>query len=245
VQNRILIIAHRGVTYSGHPENSMPGFEDVLRENYDGVEMDVRLTKDKELVVFHDIRLERMTEDGRGMVRTKLLSELKKLRLRNSTASIPTLTEVLELFKPTDKLVNVEIKSEMPLRGKIEQRVIDVVHRIGVQSKIVLSSFNPLVIRKIQKIDPKMRTGFIYQKRLPKFNQKLAKGLIATSWHPNFRGVNALLLERAAESGCAVYPWTVNEESDLRRMMELEIDGVITDFPNRARWVFESGKKPF
>ncbi len=239
---KILIIAHRGVTYSGFPENSLPGFQAVIDENYDGVELDVRLTRDKELVVFHDIRLERLTRDGHGMVRSKKFSELKKLRLKNASVDtcIASLAEVLELFKPANKLINIEIKSEMPLRGKIEQRVIDLIHTFGVHNNVILSSFNPLVIRKVQKIDPDIRTGFIYQKRLPKFNQKLAKGLIATSWHPNYLGVSALLLEKAADAGCAVFPWTVNEEKDFRRMMELEVDGVITDFPNRARNIFES-----
>jgi glycerophosphoryl diester phosphodiesterase len=239
---KILIIAHRGVTYSGLPENSLPGFQSALDEDYDGIELDVRLTKDKELVVFHDIRLERLTQDGRGMVRTKVLSDLKRLRLKSSSVitGIPTLAEVLDMFKATNKLVNIEIKSEMPMRGKIEQRVIDLIHHYGVKRNVVVSSFNPLVIRKIQKIDRGIRTGFIYQKRLPNFNQKLAKGLIVNSWHPNYRGVSALLLERAGEAGCRVFPWTVNEEKDLMRMMELDVDGVITDFPNIARKVFET-----
>ena len=124
------------------------------------------------------------------------------------------------------------------MRGKIEQRVIDLIHRLGVHKHVILSSFNPLVVKKARKIDSDIRTGFIYEKRLPNFNQKLAKGLIVTSWHPNYRGVNALMLDRAAASGCDVFPWTVNEERDLLRMMELEVDGVITDFPNRARKVF-------
>jgi glycerophosphoryl diester phosphodiesterase len=239
-----MIIAHRGVTYSGFPENSFPGFWAVLEEDYDGVEFDVRLTRDKELVVFHDIRLERLTQDGRGRVRTKKLSELRKLKLKSTRVDtgIPTLAEVLEIFKNTNKLINIEIKSELPMRGKIEQRVIDLIHHFGVKKQVVVSSFNPLVIKKIQKIDRGIRTGFIYQKRLPNFNQKLAKGLIVNSWHPNFKGVSALLLERAAEAGCAVYPWTVNEEEDFLRMKELEVDGVITDFPNLGRKILENQK---
>ena len=81
---KILIIAHRGVTYSGYPENSIPGFRAVLDEGYDGVEMDVRLTKDKELVVFHDISLERLSEGVRGLVRYNKVADLKILNLNKT-----------------------------------------------------------------------------------------------------------------------------------------------------------------
>lgn len=234
---KILIIAHRGVTYSGYPENSIPGFRAVLDEGYDGVEMDVRLTKDKELVVFHDIRLERLTEGARGMVRSKKLSDLQKIKLKSTTveAYIPSLSDVLELYKHASLLINLEIKSEMPLRGKIEQRVVDLIYKFGLQRKIIISSFNPLVIKKIQKVDPTLRTGFIYEKRMPRLNQRLAKGLIVDSWHPNYNGITESLLEKARESGCTVFPWTVNTETELVRMKKFNVDGVITDFPNLAK----------
>ncbi|KAB2880051.1 hypothetical protein F9K33_07015 [bacterium] len=236
---KILIIAHRGVTYSGYPENSIPGFNAVLEEGYDGVELDVRLTKDKELVVFHDIRLERLTEGGRGMVRSKKLSDLQKIKLKSDTVEtyIPSLSDVLELYKHTSVFINIEIKSEMPLRGKIEKRVVELIYKFGLQRKVIISSFNPLVIKKIQKVDPTLRTGFIYEKRMPRLNQRLAKGLIVDSWHPNYNGITDALLEKARESGCTVFPWTVNTETELLRMKKFNVDGVITDFPNLARQV--------
>lgn len=234
---KILIIAHRGVTYSGYPENSIPGFRAVLDEGYDGVEMDVRLTKDKELVVFHDIRLERLTEGGRGMVRTKTLADLQKLKLKNNKVEtyIPSLADVLALYKSAHILINVEIKSEFPLRGKIEQRVVDLIYEFGLQRNIIISSFNPLVVKKMQKVDPALKTGFIYEKRMPRLNQRLAKGLIVDSWHPNYNGITESLLEKARESGSTVFPWTVNDEEEMLRMKKMGVDGVITDFPNLAK----------
>lgn len=234
---KILIIAHRGVTYSGYPENSIPGFSAVLDEGYDGVEMDVRLTKDKELVVFHDIRLERLTEGGRGMVRTKTLADLQKIRLKSNIVEtyIPSLADVLALYKNANLLINVEIKSEFPLRGKIEQRVVDLIYEFGLQRKIIISSFNPLVVKKMQKVDPALKTGFIYEKRMPRLNQRLAKGLIVDSWHPNYNGITESLLEKARESGSTVFPWTVNDEAEMLRMKKMGVDGVITDFPNLAK----------
>jgi len=237
---KILIIAHRGVTYSGFPENSLPAFQAVVDEGYDGVEFDVRITKDKELVVIHDIRLERLTEAGRGMVRTKKLSQLQTLRLRNDVTEtcIASFEEVLGIFKHSSLLINIEIKSEMPMRGKIEARVIEMIYRFGMEQNTIISSFNPLVLKKIKKIDEDIRTGFIYEKRLPNFNQKLAKGLIVNSWHPQFKGVSALVVERAEKAGSTIFPWTVNDRESLLRMKELEVDGVITDFPNLARRIF-------
>ncbi len=242
----ILVIAHRGATFSGYPENSLPAFQVAVDEGYDGIELDVRLTKDKELVVFHDIRLERLTDDGRGMVRTKTLSQLKRFRIKNDLVDtfIPLLSEVFEILKNTSILINIEIKSEMPMRGRIEQRVIDLIYRYGVQSRVVISSFNPLVIKKTQKTDPTIRTGFIFEKRLPKFNQRLASGLIVSSWHPQFKGVSPLTLQRAHSQGCAVYAWTVNEEKDIARMIELGIDGLITDRPDIVRKILNEKSKP-
>ena len=125
------------------------------------------------------------------------------------------------------------------MRGRIEERVIDMVWRFGVARNTILSSFNPLVIKKVKKIDPEMRTGFIYEKRLPNFNQKLAKGLIVNSWHPQFKGVNALVVERAEKAGSTIFPWTVNDPEALLRMKELGVDGVITDFPKLAKRIFQ------
>lgn len=231
-----LIIAHRGATYSGYPENSIPAIQKAVDDGCDGIEMDVRLTKDKELILFHDIRLERLTRNGRGMVRAKTLEQLKQFHLKNPLVDtfIPTLAEALEFLKNTSLLINIEIKSEMPVRGKIEQRVVDLVYRYGVQSRVVISSFNPLVIKKTQKIDPTIRTGFIFEKRLPKFNQRLATGLIVNSWHPQFKGITSLTIQRAHIQNCAVYAWTVNEEKDILRMIELGVDGIITDRPDIA-----------
>lgn len=242
---KILIIAHRGSTFTGYPENSLPAFQMAVDEGFDGVEMDVRLTKDKELVVFHDIRLERLTDTGRGMVRTKTLQQLKHFRLKNDRVEtfIPLLSEALEILKNTPLLINIEIKSEMPMRGKIEQRVIDMIYRYGVQTRVVISSFNPLVIKKSQKIDPTIRTGFIFEKRLPKFNQRLATGLIVTSWHPQFKGVSPLTLQRAHSNGCAVYAWTVNDEKDITHLLDFDIDGIITDRPDIVRRVIADKSK--
>ncbi len=239
IRQRPLIIAHRGVTHSGFPENSLPAFQAVVDEGYDGVEMDVRLSRDKELVVFHDIRLERLTVGGRGMVRTKRLVDLRRLRLKSDRVEtcIPSLAETLEIFRKTKVLLNIEIKSEMPMRGKIEERVISLIHRNGLHHQTIISSFNPLVIAKIHKIDPDIRTGFIYEKRLPRFNQQLAKGLVVNSWHPQFKGVTSRSVSRARQLGCTMYPWTVNNEKDMQHVLGLGVDGIITDFPHMARHV--------
>jgi glycerophosphoryl diester phosphodiesterase len=243
-KKNVLVIAHRGVTYSGLPENSLPAFQAAIDEGYDGIELDVRLSRDKELIVIHDIRLERLTENGRGMVRTKMMSALRQLKIRNEYVDtfIPRLSEVMELMRNSDLLINIEIKSEMPMRGRIEQRVIDCVYRYGLRQRVVLSSFNPLVIKKIQKIDPTIRTAFLFEKRLPKFNQRLASGLIVDSWHPNHKGVTALTVEKAHSLSCRVFPWTVNEEKEIHRMLGLGVDGMITDVPHLVKRIITSCK---
>lgn len=237
----VVIMVHRGFTCNGHPENSLPAFQSVVEQGFKGVEFDVRISRDKKLFVFHDMKLEKLTSGGRGLVRTKHSRVLRKLKLRaDQTCSIPLLDDVLAIFQPHPEiLVNIEIKSESPVRGKIESRVLKKVYEFKMENQTVISSFNPLVLRTIRRIDKKIQTGFIYEKRLPKFHLKLAKSLPINSWHPNFRIISPVLMEESVKDNKTIMAWTLNEQADIEEALKLGVKILITDRPDVVREVLE------
>lgn len=151
------IWAHRGCSQM-YPENTMLAFEKAAELNgLEGIELDIQLTKDRELVVIHDERVDRTTE-GIGYVRDYLLSQLKRLHIyagSNLSQSIPTMEEVLDLLEDkirTGLRINIELKNGVyPYEG-MEEKIVKLINRRGMQKSIVYSSFSALSVEKIKKI---------------------------------------------------------------------------------------------
>lgn len=144
--------AHRGV-HSAFPENSIPAFQTALDMKW-GIELDVHLSKDGEVVVFHDDNLYRMT-GVKDYVRFKTLEELKLLKLNNTEYTIPTLKEVLDLVAGKTPIL-LEIKTENNTK-KICQKTIDVLK--GYRGDVFIQSFNPFALRYFYKHEPKYLRG--------------------------------------------------------------------------------------
>lgn len=143
---RVGIWAHRGCSMM-NPENTLPAFKKAAElEGITGIEFDVQLTNDGEIVVIHDERVDRTT-DGTGNVCDYTLAELKKLSITGDDSyRIPTLREVLELLKPycvnKGLRLNIELKNSVVRYRGMEQKVIDMVSEYGIESYVVYSSFN-------------------------------------------------------------------------------------------------------
>ncbi len=158
------IWAHRGCSQM-YPENTMLAFEKAAELNgLEGIELDIQLTKDRELVVIHDERVDRTTE-GIGYVRDYLLSQLKRLHIyagSNLSQSIPTMEEVLDLLEDkirTGLRINIELKNGVyPYEG-MEEKIVKLINRRGMQKSIVYSSFSALSVEKIKKISGGGRNG--------------------------------------------------------------------------------------
>ena len=165
------IWAHRGCSQM-YPENTMLAFEKAAELNgLEGIELDIQLTKDRELVVIHDERVDRTTE-GIGYVRDYLLSQLKRLHIyagSNLSQSIPTMEEVLDLLEDkirTGLRINIELKNGVyPYEG-MEEKIVKLINRRGMQKSIVYSSFSALSVEKIKKISGGGRNGNACRKRL-------------------------------------------------------------------------------
>ena len=165
-QEKTKVWAHRGA--SGYaPENTLDAFRKAVEMGADGIELDVQMTKDGELVVIHDETIDRVS-NGKGWVKDYTYEELKKFNfnkthLEYTKEEIPTLEQVYRLIKPTNLTINVEIKTGIVFYPGIEERVLELTERLGMKERVIYSSFNHYTIRKIKELDPQAKTGMLYE----------------------------------------------------------------------------------
>lgn len=188
------IWAHRGCSQR-YPENTLLAFaQAALLKNLTGIELDIQLTKDGEMVVIHDERVDRTTE-GIGFVRDYTLSQLKKLHIYaddNPVQLIPTMTEVFDLLEPQVKAglkLNIELKNSIYTYQGMEEKIIDLVQRRGLQKSVVYSSFYAKSLEKLKCFDPGAELG-ILDGKVSDCMYKLQGGCGAMSLHPFWKGID-------------------------------------------------------
>ena len=224
---RPLIFAHRGAN-SFAPENSIPAFEAALQLGCDGIEMDLRLTASGDVIVFHDRRLSRMT-GCRGNVQQMALSEIRQCYLQNNSHfKIPVLEEVLEVIGDR-MLINLDIKKEIMRNNGLEEKIIRILRDFNLKDNIIISSFNPLVLKKFYTLAPDFSLGFIYRQRSHKL---IFNGVPVDSLHVYHRILTRRYIENLHNRHYKVYAWTVDKEKHLRRMVDIGVDGIITNYPD-------------
>ncbi len=163
------IWAHRGCSYR-YPENTLSSFREACRYEITGIELDIQLSKDGEMVVIHDEKVDRTT-DGSGRVEDMTLRELKRLRIQPNELSskiyetIPTMREVLALLAPVCRrdglLINIELKNSVARYEGMERMILDLVAEYGLEPYIVYSSFNPDSIRLLKELKPDAKVGIL------------------------------------------------------------------------------------
>ena len=162
--NKVKIFAHRGASAYA-PENTLEAFRLAMEQGADGIELDVQMTKDGELVVIHDETIDRVS-NGNGAVRDYTLEELKQFSVSNHfeqypDVKIPTLREVLELIKPGTMEINIELKTGIYWYPQIEQKVLELVKEEGMEERIIYSSFNHYSVQKIRELSPEAETAYL------------------------------------------------------------------------------------
>ena len=163
------IWAHRGCSQM-YPENTLTAFEKAMNiPGLTGIELDIQLTKDGELVVIHDERVDRTT-DGYGFVRDYSLKELKNFHIHTGepkAESIPTMREVFDLLLPKLKAgfkLNIELKNSVFYYEGMEKKIVDMVHEYGVQDSTVDSTFYADSLRVVHELDPAAELGVLDDK---------------------------------------------------------------------------------
>ncbi len=229
-----LVIAHRG-DLSTAPENTLPAFRNALTAGADGVELDVRLTSDGKLVVFHDRRLDR-TSDGRGPVSSHSFDHVRSLDVGAwfgpafTGESAPTLDEVFEVL-PSDFLINVEMKVIINGMKLIAQRVADTIRRHQRWASTLVASFNPVALYHLRKLEPGISRGYIWSKRHPyPIRARWFSPLVQAQWYdPANDTYDRAAHRRFQRRGQRVLAWDVDFNHDMQAMAAVRLDAVVTD----------------
>lgn len=243
--DKILNFAHRGAQEAA-PENTLSAFLTAEAMGAHGVELDVMFSSDYELIVIHDYELDRTT-DGEGRVKEHTLDEIRELDAGAwfdeafTGEYIPTLQEVVEILEP-ETLINIEIKSINPVTDGLEAAVVEVIQEYDLHSRVVVSSFNPIALMRVKAADDEIVVGLLYNENEQMMGNPVLDHILRKGWlipilrpdqlHPQFEMVDEKYMEWAQKKGYRVNVWTVNEDADLKRMLSLEVDGIITDRPD-------------
>jgi glycerophosphoryl diester phosphodiesterase len=240
------VAAHRGGA-ALWPENSLLAFRNALRLGVDAVEADVHLTADGEVVILHDPTLDRTTT-GRGPVRALRFGELAGLRLRGVDGApteerVPRLAELLDLARAAAAELLIEIKVDAARRRYpgIEDKVLARVKDRALLARTPIMAFQADTIRRVRELEAGARTALLVGAAA--LGRRRAAPAEAVGWTRD-AGAAALgiqhtvldagVIEAARTAGVAVAAWTVNEERDIRRVVDLGVDLVITDRPDLA-----------
>lgn len=256
-EGRVLVQGHRGARAYA-PMNTLPSFELAIAQGADAVELDVQLTQDGALVVIHDFTVDGTT-DGAGKIKDLSLAAIKELdaafRFRPSTVPlsgraagpfravrIPTLDEVFTLVRdaaPADFFVNVEIKAPYcdsdgaDTTDGVEAVVAETIVRYGMESRVVISSFNPPTLKRFKALAPAIPIAFLYEEKAPINTAPLMKDAGHEAVHPHFSLATASAIAAERKAGRIVNVWTVNDTAEARRLAADGAAGIITDTPDR------------
>lgn len=241
-----LVAAHRGGALLW-PENSLLAFRNALALGVDFLETDVHLTADGEVVIVHDPTLDRTTT-ARGPVRDVKLAELLGVRLKAgdgtvTTERLPTLRELLDLMRPSSARLLLEIKAgpgRQPYAG-IEEKVLALVREAGLLERVLIMAFEDDTLRRIRTLEPRVTMVLLVSRaraeRVAAALEivRLVTAVGATDLGIDHRGLTPDVVAAARAERVRVAAWTVNEEADIRRVIALGVDVVITDRPDLAR----------
>ncbi|MBW1687293.1 MAG: glycerophosphodiester phosphodiesterase [Deltaproteobacteria bacterium] len=228
---RPLVIAHRGA--SGQlAENTLPAYELAIEQRADMIEIDLHRTRDGATVIAHDEELSGL--GGKGEIAAATLAEVRALDAGGGER-VPTLDEVLDRFGERIPF-NLELKrgSSASYEG-LERAALDAVRKRGLLEQTLFSSFFDPVLERLRALAPEARLARLFSPRDPERPLERARAVGAEAINP-WRGLlQPELIEAAHAEGLAVYVFTVDEEQEMRSLLDLGVDGIFTNFPDRLR----------
>ncbi len=238
------VIAHRG--FSGiYPENTMLAFIKGNEAGCDGIELDVHLTKDHELVIIHDESIDRTT-DGTGLVRDYTYEELSKFNASELSKEthgfnkIPSLDEYFLWVKETNIITNIEIKNNIFYYEEIEEKLVEMVKKYQLEDRIIFSSFNPLSIVKCKEIAPEIECGLLIEQNIIENPGYLLSRFGIEYYHPPILGLTEDIVKNCNDYGIKLNVWTVNDSRGLYNLYNWKCNSIITDFPDVSKTWLEN-----
>lgn len=233
------IWAHRGA--SGYaPENTLEAFSLAVDQKADGIELDIQLTKDHQIVVIHDEYIDRVS-NGCGKVMDYTLAELRKLDFNNEykllrNIKIPTLREVYELMKPNALTINVELKTGLIPYPGIEEQALSLAAEMNMEDRIIYSSFNHYTLVNLKRLNRNVKTGLLFQDwwiDVIGYMQKLGVDALHP---PVYQLMSGPLMANAKEKNVPLRAWFIHKEKvkNIKYLKKENIDTIITNFPDIA-----------
>jgi glycerophosphoryl diester phosphodiesterase len=220
--NPLLKVGHRGAK-GYEPENTLIAFEKAIELGVDGIELDVHLSSDGQIVVIHDETIDRTT-NGKGLVKSYTAAQL-------SAFEIPTLIEVLELINKRC-FVNIELKGTGTSKAIAQLISHYVSEKNWNYIDFLVSSFDWKMLKEIQLLNPEIRIGILTEESIDEA-LAFAKKTKAFSIHPDYVLLSKENVALMQENGFEVYPWTVNSTEDIQKIKAFNVNGIISDFPDR------------
>ncbi len=257
---QILVFAHRG--FGNHaPDNSLEGARIAVAQGFDGVDVDAQFSQDEEVVIFHDVSLERFTT-GEGRIDAKTLTELQTYDLGTkygngfSGVYIKTFEDFVKEITP-DAYLMVELKVPAASDTGIERRVNEVLAKHNAYERVYISSFNPVVLHRLKKMDPRIKTVFIFMdtgwdpKRIAETKEEDRVTLpwyLQTEWTRTLirklvkpdavsiqYQVDEAVIDKLLAKGYPVFLWSVNDETSVDFALRKNSYGLVTDEPPLAK----------
>lgn len=228
------IYAHRGAS-STHPENTMAAFRQAAELTITGVELDVHMTKDGEVVVIHDEKIDR-TSNGQGFVKDYTLAQLREFDFgswfdeRFTGEKIPTLTEVLALFAATTQRVNIELKSDVFMYEGLEQKVLAIVKEHQMATRVIISSFDHEALQRVYALDKNIEIAALFGTVVIDI-ETYTKRIPAQAMHVTLPSAFRNSIAQALRHDNTVRVYTVNDVLYAQELALLGVDSIFTDQP--------------
>ena len=218
----------------------MLAFRKAIEIGADGIELDVHLSKDGQVMIIHDEALKRTTGLD-GVISDYTREELEKIsagKTKNDEfgfTPIPSLEEYLAFMaEHKDKFTNIELKTAPVYYPEIEEKTLELVRKFDLEKNIIYSSFNWLSIERMQRLGTISETGLLFS-GMKLYNQAhIIKSLGINYFHPDFNDLTDEIVKSYLDNKVGLNVWTVNEIEDMKVCLSWNIDGLITNFPDRA-----------
>ena len=230
--------AHRG--FSGkYPENTLLAFQKAIEVQADGIELDVQLTKDGEIVIIHDESIDRTT-NGKGLVVDYTYDQLKEFDAsyiytgKFGFNKIPTLREYFNLIKGTNIITNIELKTGIFEYVGIEEKVFNLIKEFKLEDRVIISSFNHYSVLRMKALAPNIKCGFLTETWILNPG-KYTKDNCIECYHPHFAILTPDIVKSLKTFGIEINTWTVNKEDEIRDLISKKVDILIGNFPDLTK----------
>lgn len=249
------VISHRGANFFA-PQNTLPAFEKALEIGVDGFETDVHLTKDGIPVLCHNYTIN-ATSNKRGNITDYTYAELQRFDFGRyfspvyEHTKIPTVDDFLKLVASSDiEILNIELKSpKEKTAAELVAKTVDLVKKYALEEKLIISSFDPELLIEAKRYSSGCRTGLLYSPNhriawtISKDPVAYAKNIGADALHPHELYVTKKYVEKAHSGGLIVNPWTVDAPKNIEKMLNCNVDGIITNHPDLVNHIIDIRRK--